>query len=115
MDYFPDKKMRFKQENILLSSKTLLTPLGRLSLCHICFRDSMEGEQEEFRRQLEFIIKQLNKTDEDRDGFDHDSDDEGDEDDDEVKSKKKIKSSFFSRCYTKACNEWWDPSPRLSA
>ena len=74
----------------------------------------MEGEQEEFRRQLEFIIKQLNKTDEDRDGFDHDSDDEGDEDDDEVKSKKKIKSLFFSRYYAEACNEWWGPSTRLA-
>ena len=27
----------------------------------------------------------------------------------------KIKSSLYSRCYAKACNEWRGPSPRLSA
>ena len=47
------------------------------------FRDSMEGEHEEFQRQLHFIIKQLNKTEEE-DEENADSDDEGDEDDDEV-------------------------------
>ncbi|CAK8681084.1 unnamed protein product [Clavelina lepadiformis] len=45
-------------------------------------RDSMEGEQEEFKRQLEFIIKQLNKTSDEEDVL-GESDDEGDEDDDE--------------------------------
>ena len=44
----------------------------------------MEGEREEFRRQLEFIIKQLNKKEDELDVDDQDSDDERDEDDEEV-------------------------------
>uniref|UniRef100_H2YYH6 LisH domain-containing protein ARMC9 n=1 Tax=Ciona savignyi TaxID=51511 RepID=H2YYH6_CIOSA len=43
-------------------------------------RDFMEGEQEEFKRQLEFIIKQLNSDEVEDDG---ESDDENNEDDDE--------------------------------
>jgi len=43
----------------------------------------MEGEQEEFKRQLDFIIKQLNKEEDENDALEE-SDDEGDEDDDEV-------------------------------
>jgi len=43
----------------------------------------MEGEQEEFKRQLDFIIKQLNKEEDESDALEE-SDDEGDEDDDEV-------------------------------
>uniref|UniRef100_F7B890 LisH domain-containing protein ARMC9 n=1 Tax=Ciona intestinalis TaxID=7719 RepID=F7B890_CIOIN len=51
-------------------------------------REFMEGEQEEFRRQLEFIIKQLNSDDEGSGGGGggvdgEDSDDDGNEDDDE--------------------------------
>nr|CAB3223157.1 lisH domain-containing protein ARMC9 [Phallusia mammillata] len=45
-------------------------------------RDFMDGEQEEFRRQLDFIIKQLNKPEDESDVL-NESDDEGDEDDDE--------------------------------
>ena len=49
----------------------------------------MDDQQEEFRRQLEFIIKQLNKPSEEDEVFpDEDSDDEGDEDDDEVRMEK---------------------------
>ena len=44
----------------------------------------MEGEQDEFKRQLEFIIKQLNRNEDQPDDGNADSDDEGDEDDDEV-------------------------------
>ena len=52
----------------------------------------MEGEQEEFKRQLEYIIKQLNKNEDEFDVGDYDSDDEGDEDDDEVNSSLRVQN-----------------------
>ena len=71
---------------------TMVLPLSDSNFakkCSVCqnfdsCRDSMEGEREEFRRQLEFIIKQLNKKEDELDVDDQDSDDERDEDDEEV-------------------------------
>lgn len=48
------------------------------------FRDFMQDEQPEYKRQLEFIIKQLNGRNDVATMSAEDSDDEGDEDDDEV-------------------------------
>lgn len=43
----------------------------------------MEGEQDEFKRQLQFIIRQLNSDSANNENADE-SDDENDDDDDEV-------------------------------
>lgn len=43
----------------------------------------MEGEQDEFKRQLQFIIRQLNSDTTSNENIDE-SDDENDDDDDEV-------------------------------